>query len=203
MVAVGATATIRRRSVSEAEFTNGSCTPKWLADMLPEVDFDPCTNSRSHIRARHTFALEAGTDGLVAAWIGRGFINWPFSSPMPWVRKLRQEIECGNCADLIVLCKHDASTQWWRELVKPGLPTTIDRWDFHARIQYDEHPAIVEARRLERVRVALAEGKLSAERIAKITGESSANFPSAIVHHRGVGMPSLDLSTVATKWVLG
>lgn len=202
-------ATIARRPPSEAELTDSTATPLWLANMLPEVALDPCSCARSHIRARKRYDGAELGDGLALPWIGTVFQNNPFSRPLPWMLKLRRELACGNCTGAIVLCKDDASTLWHRVLVGHDPECKLDMmpvemWRFHKRIQYDEHPDVIEQRRMERVVKALADG-WAPERIAKITGKSQANFPSMIVHHRGQKispMPSLALESVATRWVM-
>lgn len=210
-------ATIGRRPADEAELTDSTCTPKWLADILPMFDIDPCSNSRSHIRARHTFSLEAGTDGLTANWIGTAFDNNPFSEPMPWMLKARLELRERRCTGLVALVKNDPQTAWWRVLTgfDPAAPVDLMRpeiWLFHKRIQYDEHPDVIERRRIQRIIKAIAgdpvkgiEPKTREWAEANITGKSSANFGSTIVHHRGSlrsPMPILNLESVATRWVM-
>ncbi len=199
-------ATIARRSASEAELTDSTCTPQWLTDMLPTVDFDPCSNSRSTVRAAHAMSLENGDDGLAASWNGAGFQNNPFSSPMAWMTKARHEILIGNCTGLIVLCKLDPGTAWWRVICDALTGTSPELWHFDRRIQYAEHPDVIEKRRLERIAKAVAgdaaKGIAPKPREwceAHINGKSQANFNSVIIHHRGVMAP-LKLESVATRW---
>jgi len=200
-------ATIARRPKDEAALADQSCTPKWLADRLPPRDFDPCSGPRSHVRATVEMSLENGADGLSEPWIGAGFQNNPFSAPLAWMQKATREIEIGNCRDLIVLCKHDPGTAWWHALVRASSGANaarfarVELWMFHKRIQYDEHPELIERRRLERIAKAMRDGERDPEVLARITGKSSANFCSAIVHHRGIGYPMLALDDVADRWV--
>jgi hypothetical protein len=203
-------ATIRKRSKLEAAQTDQTCTPKFLADLLPLVDLDPASNSRSHIRARWAYSLEKGLDGLKLPWRGTVFINWPFSFPEPFAEKAIHEMTIGNCTDLIVLCKLDTGTEWYRTITSriPGAPGPLsrppERWDFHKRVQYDEHPDVIEQRRLERVAEFLARERSPRSRktVEDITGESSTNFCSTIIHRRGDGMPALDLGSVAQRWLM-
>ncbi len=195
-------ATIAKRNAVEAEYTDATCTPKWITDRLPHRNFDPCGNARSTVRADVVMTLDNGLDGLADPWIGTGFMNNPFSQPLPWMQRAQSQIACGNCTDLIVLCKHDPATKWWATLITQNPFTTIERWEPFRRVQYDEHPAVIEQRRLDRIAKAVEKGTTLAK-IEKITGKSQANFVSVIVHHRGLGMPRLDLSDVATLWVMG
>lgn len=204
-------ATIRKRSREEAAMTDTTCTPPWLTDMLPYVDCDPCSNSRSTVKAGWSFSLEKGLDGLKLPWRGTAFKNWPFSDPLPFALKAIYEMSIGNCLDLITLCKLDTSTEWW-DVITSFDDTHEQRimqyppelWLFKDRVQYDEHPDVIEKRRLERVAKALREGK----RTDNITGESTTNFVSAILHRRGwtrpasgwMRNPRLKLESVATLW---
>lgn len=200
-------ATIGRRPKTDAVLADQSCTPKWLAERLPPRDFDPCSGPRSHVRATVEISLETGGDGLAEPWYGAGFQNNPFSAPLAWMQKAAYEINVGHCRDLIVLCKHDPGTAWWHALVRASVGDHAQRfarvecWMFHKRIQYDEHPDLIERRRLERVAKAMKDGETDPEKLARITGKSSANFCSAIVHHRGIGYPMLALDDVADRWV--
>jgi hypothetical protein len=93
------------------------CTPKWLADAVGEWDLDPCTNSRSHIRACSKCMLERGQDGLAFAEpYGahadlRVWINPPYSSGqvIRWVRAYKHARFC-------FLVRLDPSTEWFAEL---------------------------------------------------------------------------------------
>src|ERR1051326_7590870 len=40
------------------------CTPKWIAKLIGEVDLDPCSNERSHVRAMWKCVKELGCNGL-------------------------------------------------------------------------------------------------------------------------------------------
>lgn len=192
-------ATIGRRPKAEVKLSDAACTPEWLAAMLPVVDFDPCSNPRSHVRARWSWSLEKGFNGLKMPWRGSGFVNWPYSDPMPWAQKAIDELRIGRCTELIVLCKLDTSTDWWKvingyvgEDSMSGSGSSPEIWTFDQRLQFDEHPALIEERKAERIAAGKAPGD----------GKSSNNFCSVIVHHRGDGS-RLNLRSVATRWVRG
>ncbi len=214
-------ATIGRRPLAVAPLSDAACTPKWLADMLPMVDFDPCSNPRSWIRSAWSWSLEKGIDGLKMPWRGSGFENWPYSAPLPWAQKSIDELRLGRCTELIVLCKLDTSTDWWHVITSfdpeagKGEPLSEppELWTFDKRLQFDEHPDLIEQRRQETIEKArakaIAKGKNPDDvDTTKITGESSNNFCSVIVHHRrifpdGTRGPRLKLASVATLWERG
>lgn len=169
-------------------FSDSYCTPLWLTKRLPLVDCDPCSNPRSTVRSKRRYSLELRLDGLKLPWYGSIFLNWPYSDPLPWALKLREEMAAGRCTSAIVLCKHDSSTEWWRTLVKDS---TADQWQFFSRIQFDEPQELVAAR----IEKFVAKGKSAA------AGEkSSNNFCSTIIHHRG-SAPVLTLEEFADRWV--
>lgn len=60
-------------------------TPLWLFDHLGEFDFDPCP-FKGHPTAKQ-FAKE---DGLKEKWIGKVWLNPPYSDAEVWLDKLQQ-----------------------------------------------------------------------------------------------------------------
>jgi len=199
--------TIGRRSLEDRALSDATCTPKWLADYLFEThgwfDLDPCSNPRSWIHAHWAYSLEKGLDGLRLPWRGSVFKNNPFSAPLEWQLKAQHELSIGRCTELVELCKMDPGTKWWDAITAPiqrvrHLQTTAlktwhhpDLWLLDKRVQYDEHPLLVEKRRCE-----IADGK----RKGRPDGKSSNNFCSVIIHHR-FGRPRLKLEPYATLWV--
>ena len=204
-------ATIARRSVIEAEETDGTSTPLWLAEKLGCFDFDPCSNARSHITATRRYAQDGshthGTDGLAptADWSGRGFLNNPWSKPIAWMLRAQRALTIGGCVDLVVLCKCDPGTEWFHAInaapADPSIQGPPELWHFHKRVQFEEHPNVIERRRCERLADAIAAGEADPVKLGKITGKSTANFNSMIIHHRGPGRAVLDLYDVATRYV--
>lgn len=224
IITVRRKATIGKRSKREAPLSDSTCTPLWLCDLLPLVDFDPCSNPRSMVKARWSWSLEKGIDGLKMPWRGSGFMNFPYSLPLPWCVRAIDEMRIGNCTELITLAKLDPSTEWWKVLtmfdpdaiLSGGVLDGLDRvnhplaqppeiWTFDSRIMFDEHPDLIEQRRLEKIEkrraARIAKGKDPDAGIDKVTGESSNNFCSVIIHHRPASAPILDLRSVATRWV--
>ena len=50
-------------------------TPKWLTDLLPTVDLDPCSNAQSTVKASTAYDLARGEDGLVLEWFGSVYVT--------------------------------------------------------------------------------------------------------------------------------
>lgn len=124
------------------------CTPAWLTALLPLVDLDPCSNGRSTVRARRTYAMERGEDGLALPWFGMVFVNPPYSDVMPWAGRLAKVYRGGwdamkwptmdGASSAAFLVNADPSTKWWHTL-RSVLPL---RFDFNRRIQFVPPPGI-------------------------------------------------------------
>jgi hypothetical protein len=221
---MGRKATIQRRSEDDAELTDTTNTPKWIADLLPVVDLDPWSNDLSHIKSRWSYSLEKKLDGLKLPHRGSIFSNWPFSNPLPYARKIIEELSIGRCTEAIILCKLDTSTDWYSiatsfnpfgQITDP-LAMPPDLWLFNERVEYDEHPEIIRRRKEALEAWKAAGGKESGQKRppGNAEGKSSTNFCSAIIHHRGPVMknhasgtrwcqrPPLKLESVAKRWLL-
>jgi hypothetical protein len=112
------------------------CTPEVITRALPVVDFDPCSNSRSTVRARRAYLLENGENGLEVEWVGAGFWNVPFSAPLPWAKKFDREHGAITMAGWLVNADH--SPAWWH-LLKAYLPI---RLDFDERLEFVPPPGV-------------------------------------------------------------
>lgn len=110
--------------------TDEWCTPKWLADALGPFDLDPCSNLRSHIKAREVAGLFLGCDGLRARWEDdcSVFCNPPYSNVGPWAEKLIM-----HCGPWGALLKLDPTTKWWATLMRAN-PTVAP---FRKRIKFE------------------------------------------------------------------
>ena len=62
--------------------------------------------------------LPGRDDGLLRPWGDRTFVNPPYSRPMPWIQKAIIEARQGK--RIVLLLKHDSSTEWWRKLHEAG-----------------------------------------------------------------------------------
>lgn len=63
-------------------------------------------------------ALPGKTDGLIRDWIDPTYCNPPYSNPLPWVKKALAESRKGK--RVVMLLRHDSSTEWWRMLHEVG-----------------------------------------------------------------------------------
>ena len=63
-------------------------------------------------------AIPGRTDGLERAWADPTYCNPPYSNPKPWVEKAIAEAKQGK--RVVMLLRHDSSTEWWRLLHEAG-----------------------------------------------------------------------------------
>ena len=56
-------------------------------------------------------------DGLAQRWVGRVWMNPPFSDPTPWVRKAHEETSTGSAALVVALLPAATDTAWFHDYV--------------------------------------------------------------------------------------
>lgn len=65
-------------------------TPPALITSLGEFDIDPCCpNNLPWKTAKEFYSLENGQDGLKLPWLGRVWLNPPYSNWVPFLEKLK------------------------------------------------------------------------------------------------------------------
>lgn len=65
-------------------------TPPKLINSLGEFDLDPCCpNNLPWKTAKEFYSLENGQDGLKLPWVGRIWLNPPYSNWVPFIEKLK------------------------------------------------------------------------------------------------------------------
>lgn len=93
-------------------------TDKWIRAMFPSGSWlDPCPID--YHPDTHTSGLDYDWQWSVVNEDKLGvFVNPPYSNPLPWVKKALRE----NYDDLtiVMLLKHDSSTEWFRLLHEAG-----------------------------------------------------------------------------------
>ncbi len=58
------------------------------------IDLDPCADNHKHVPAKVHYT--EADDGLTCAWIGKVFMNSPYSYPGKWIAKLQAELDSGK-----------------------------------------------------------------------------------------------------------
>ena len=89
-------------------------TPKWLFEKLDtkfDLDVAAPKGGIEWIPALAHYSIE--DDGLVQPWIGRVWMNPPYSNPTPWIEKF---ITHGNGIALIQTSKSNAFIRMWNEM---------------------------------------------------------------------------------------
>lgn len=115
---------------------DGWCTPRPITKRLPRVDYDPCSNGRSTVKATRSAILARGENGLLESWedftVG---VNPPWSDPKPFT------VKAWEAKDFWFLVKEDPSTEWWDLLT--AFPCF--RFSFNYRVGFRPPPGIDES----------------------------------------------------------
>jgi len=99
-------------SKSDQHYTPVSLLNKVTDFFLGTIDLDPCSNSfaNPHTPARIHYTQEI--DGLIQPWIGRVFVNPPYSDIQPFLSKAKAEFRDGNAKEILILVPARTDTQW-------------------------------------------------------------------------------------------
>ncbi|MGY4371844.1 phage N-6-adenine-methyltransferase [Bradyrhizobium sp. LB1.3] len=88
--------------------------------VLGQIDVDPASNpmAQETVRARTFYTAE--TDGLDKPWLGKVWMNPPYSQPeiVHFVDKLIAEYKAGNVKEAIMLTHNSTDTKWFDALFK-------------------------------------------------------------------------------------
>ena len=103
-----------RRDLSSDKYS----TDKWIRFIFPvHLWLDPCPID--YHPDTHTSGLDYDWQWIVFNENKIGaFVNPPYSNPLPWVKKAITEYE--NGCTVVMLLKHDSSTEWYRLLHEAG-----------------------------------------------------------------------------------
>ena len=88
-------------------------TPEWVMSMFATFH-DPCPPSGQRNRLPDAFSYD---------WLehhDQVYVNPPYSDPLPWVKKAVKEISIYDNSTIVLLLKHDSSTEWFRILHEAG-----------------------------------------------------------------------------------
>lgn len=86
------------------------------------IDLDPasCAHAQQTVQATTYYSKEV--DGRFGKWIGRVWLNPPYSDPSPWTSKLLEEYEAGRVREAVLLVNNATDAGWFQELLQTGTP---------------------------------------------------------------------------------
>lgn len=79
-------------------------------------DLDPCCRKET---AKASMYFTENDNGLAHPWLGRVFLNPPYSKPAPWLAKALEETASGRATLIVALLPVRTDTRWFHELVLP------------------------------------------------------------------------------------
>jgi hypothetical protein len=86
-------------------------TPAWIFDLLGlQFDLDVASSDSKEIIVPAANRFTINDDALSQEWVGRVWMNPPFSKPAPWVEKWLTH--CNG----IALLPLSGNSRWWRAL---------------------------------------------------------------------------------------
>jgi phage N-6-adenine-methyltransferase len=112
--------------------------------VLGEIDLDPasCDAAQETVRAKKF--LTAETDGLTRKWLGRVFLNPPYSHPLidDFIAKLCAELNAGHTAAAVLLTNNCTDTAWFHQAAAAAdvFCFTKGRIDFREPTGKNPHP---------------------------------------------------------------
>lgn len=95
-------------------------TPQWVIHLVLEqfggtIDTDPCWDPECLVPATYGYDARQGLDGLVKQWVGRCFVNPPYSDVGPWVLRAVQHASTGG--EVVMLINASTDTSYWQSYV--------------------------------------------------------------------------------------
>lgn len=82
-------------------------TPQWVLDLargvMGGINLDPCTQSSNPTKATRFYTQ--ADDGLIQDWCGTVWMNPPYSTPLPWLKKLVESYQSDEVESAIALVK--------------------------------------------------------------------------------------------------
>jgi len=83
-----------------------------LSKAVGGFDVDVASGAESEHIAPKQYTKE--DDGLTQQWVGKVWLNPPFSNKMEWFRKAVNEVQAGNADTVVALAPVDTSTEWFQ-----------------------------------------------------------------------------------------
>jgi hypothetical protein len=118
---IGMTQAILNRRDGDQGVSLSWCTPEYVLhavrDCLGIIYLDPCSNSKSLVKAKLEYHLPE-IDGLLATWnLPTIFVNPPFGAGIErWVRRCRNAYQTFGSEVLLIL-PSTTETRWWQRII--------------------------------------------------------------------------------------
>lgn len=100
----------------KGKLTDEWATPQWLFDQLNDIygpfDIDVCASNKN---SKCTVFFDEADDGLTSSWIGKTWLNPPYSDPSPWVEKAVNETRMGVTIGALLPADH--SVKWYNKFI--------------------------------------------------------------------------------------
>jgi hypothetical protein len=172
-------------------------TPKHVVDLaaqvLGQIDLDPCWHPDSPVNATATFIEQQ--DGLAQEWAGRVYLNPPYGRAIDgWVERLVTEYESGRVQEAVALVPARVDTEWFRRLDDYPRCFISGRLTFSNADNPAPFPSAVvylgnDVAKFHRIFGAIGSifVKLEADRLtaAEMTADSVASYDAALAAMRG------------------
>lgn len=85
---------------------------------LGDIDLDPASSDVANYRVKAMRHHTPRDNGLEQHWMGRVFLNPPYSAPKPWIVKLLAHYEAGDVPAAIVVVNNQTDAAWWHMLAE-------------------------------------------------------------------------------------
>lgn len=99
------------------------------------IDVDPASNAFAQETVKASEWFDEARNGLRQPWIGRVFLNPPYSYPLvgEFIAKLCEDVSRGNVSEAILLTNNNTDTKWWHLAAKvsAAICFTLGRINFY------------------------------------------------------------------------
>lgn len=102
---------------SDRYFTSSEILALVLAQWPDGIDLDPCWDPESIVQAKQVYDIRKGEDGLRLPWVGKVWLNPPYSETSSWLVRAAQHAATGG--EVLALVPAAIDTLAWHRSVWP------------------------------------------------------------------------------------
>lgn len=107
-------------------------------------DVDGCANNHN-AKLPSYYGLDRGIDALQIDWNGIVWLNCPYSTPYPWLKKASEQAMKG--CKVVCLLKADHTTAWYKDFIydysKVQFHPGVERIDLPKRVKFIPPPGLI------------------------------------------------------------